>query len=502
MSKDTTLTRQDSLSFRTGVILIGNIAYLTLKLILPIILVRLISKDAFGTYRQTFLVYTTLTTIFLLGIPQSIYYFVPKLSKEKQWDFLIQSLLFLEIISILIALLMWNFSGLIAQFFNNPELQQYLKIISFYVVFLLPAECFIPLMICLDKQFLAATRKVFFGILFLIAVILPLALGYTLKHVFYALVLTGSIQLFIVLFHIKKAFTQSHFSKDFSLLKSQLNYSLPIGFSSILGILTREIDKYMISFYFLPQQFAVYAIGARELPFVQTITYSVSNVIQPKLVSYYDKNDLNCFFDLWHRSIRKTALVICPLFVFSLVFAGQIILALYTNAYLESVVIFRIYLLALPLRITTYGTVLLAMGSSREVMISTVIALIANIILNVFLIQVLGLAGAAIATTIVVYIGVIYLLYQIRVKSKWSVYKLLPWQVLLRIFLVSILCGLVVYPLLQSKLSPFLVVVCGLLLYYTLFYLIARKFDILRTEEINQIKEFLRIKSVQRRETN
>ena len=74
------------------------------QLIIGIVLVRLISKEMLGSYRQVMLVYGLLAGIFTIQIESSLYYFLPKCRPEKRRDLVAQTLLITGIISLSIGL--------------------------------------------------------------------------------------------------------------------------------------------------------------------------------------------------------------------------------------------------------------------------------------------------------------------------------------------------------------------------------------------------------------
>ena len=80
-----------SLADKAGIIGLGRFLRALGKLLLAIIIVRLLSKFDYGTYRQIFMLYSLFSIIFFLGLPTSVYYFVPRINKEDSKTFIIQS---------------------------------------------------------------------------------------------------------------------------------------------------------------------------------------------------------------------------------------------------------------------------------------------------------------------------------------------------------------------------------------------------------------------------
>ena len=482
-----------SLTGKTGIIIFGKVSHTLIMLIIPIILTRFITKNEFGTYRQIFLILNILITIFVLGVPKSIYYFLPRLSPQKQWSFIFQSFLFLVITGTIVAISIFLFSGLISHFLNNPALNKYLSLFCIYIIFILPLECFVPLMICLEKYKIATFQRILFDIIFLSAVIIPILLGRGLDTIIFTLLISAPFNFIIACAFILREFKFRNYLFDFNQLKLQLSYSLPIGFSSIIIVIMNEFDKVMISYFFPPAIFAIYAIGAREVPFVNNITFSVSGVIQPKLVEYFKQNDMQNFINLCQRAARKTALIIFPIFIFCFITADYIITILFTQQYIDSTIIFRIYLLTLLIRFTSLGPILLAMGFTKEVLESSVLSLTINIVLTILLIKIIGTIGAAIATVLAIYLNFSYLLYKINIRTRLVLKSLIPWIQIIKILIVASICGIILYPLI-SFLQPSIILLFLLSFVFFGFYVSGGIiFGIIKKAEVTEFLKILRI---------
>ena len=61
-------------------------------------------------------------------------------------------------------------------------------------------------------------------------------------------------------------------------IKEQFSYALPLGLSSIVLLLFTHTDKYIITHYRGSSAFAIYSVGAFQVPFVNIIRGSVTNI--------------------------------------------------------------------------------------------------------------------------------------------------------------------------------------------------------------------------------
>ena len=61
-------------------IAIGSLCSFLFAIVSSAILSRYLAKDAYGTYKQVMYVYTTLLSVFTLGLPLAYSYFLPRVS--------------------------------------------------------------------------------------------------------------------------------------------------------------------------------------------------------------------------------------------------------------------------------------------------------------------------------------------------------------------------------------------------------------------------------------
>src|SRR6201985_3614168 len=73
---------------------------------LPLVLARLLAPEAFGTYKQFFLIIATLQLTGQLGLTQSLYYFMPRGGRERG-AFVSQSFLSLTVLGVLFGAALW-----------------------------------------------------------------------------------------------------------------------------------------------------------------------------------------------------------------------------------------------------------------------------------------------------------------------------------------------------------------------------------------------------------
>jgi O-antigen/teichoic acid export membrane protein len=199
-------------------------------------------------------------------------------------------------------------------------------------------------------------------------------------------------------------------------MTEMVKYSVPLGFSGMLGLITLQLDKIIVSSMCTPEEFAIYANGAIEIPLIGIITGSIATVILADMTIMCQQKNHDKALMLFHRASLRSASVLLPAMCFLMITADQFIITVYSVKYIQSVPPFRLYLLILPVRIVVYGSAIMALGMTRFILIRSIFDLIINAILSVILVRVLGYIGAVIATILTLYLWSVP--FNLRIISK------------------------------------------------------------------------------------
>lgn len=464
------------------------------NLVLGVVLVRLLPKADYGTYLQVLLICSTVSLVVAFGIPQSIYYFLPqsKSDNNSRRNFLIQTLLLLFIIGVIAGLICFLSRDYIAKWMNNPSLLKLSLIFCAYLSLLLPEQCLEPMLISLDKAKLAAGLNVIFNSSFILFILTPLLFGLDLTALFLSVLIFYLFKnLFIIIYILRIPAPQVGIACNFNILKSQLHYSFPLGVSSIIGLLSDKVGQFMISFWFPPAVFAVFARGAFQLPLVNILPYTLADFLLPKYIELHNDDKQGELLRLWHESVRKTALIILPIFIFSFLIAEKLIIFLFTSEYSGSVIIFRIYLFLLPLRLTAFGSILKAAGDTKSIMEASFLFLISNIILNIIFYKIFGFTGPAIATVVAMNMNIAYYLIKIKKAFNLAIFAMLPWKEISKISMVSLIIGTVAYPFVFLNIPQAATIFLTFVVFITLYILTALKVKMFTASDIRLIKKWL-----------
>ncbi|MCK5212026.1 polysaccharide biosynthesis protein [Candidatus Parcubacteria bacterium] len=476
-----------------------------LLFISSIILVRYLNKTEYGTYMQIMLISNTAIMLMLLGLPQSIYYFYPKVLNRSH--FIFRNILISIFIGMIAALLIYVLKNRLSVWLNNPILSDYGWLISCLVFFRSLSNFREPTLLSGGQLISNAISALLCNFVFYTPLIVAIFFFQSLKILLLILLFSSGVEFiinFLFMFNVflkekKSKCNNNEISKNHQLtvsLKKQLCYALPIGISSYLGIISRQFDQFIVSVYFAPKDFAVYTRGAMRIPFLSSLPFTINNIMMPNYVASYQRGDLRSFFYYFHRSIEKLAKVNFPAFSFLFAVAPTLITFLYTNEYVDAASILRVYLGLLVIQITSYAIICRASGKTSFIMHATMISFFINIILSLLLVSMFGAIGAAVATLIAIVVSNFYLLILSCKILNTSLKKIFPWVYLFRLFTVSFIASIPVYCLeylfTSGDVSQFLILLLDALVYfYCIIFLMMRQ-GLIYEDDIELLKKWLR----------
>lgn len=450
-----------SLSKKVGVVGFSKLLLSVNTFLINILFTRLLTKDMNGSYQQTLLVVNLFSMIFIFGVPTSIYYFFPRLSDSEKKGFLYQSVIILIGFGILTSSVMFFISGWIAARFDNPILSDLLKAAAPYLLCLLASSFSDAVLIALNRHKLMAFLTIIFTSLHFASVVVPTILGFSLNTVFISLGIVTSIKFIVSLFVCADLTGKSQLNFSSSLIKEQLFYIIPIGLNSVIDVFSKELDRTIVSAFFNVTELANYHCGALEIPLIGILTGSITAVLIPELAKCRSDERWGDFGDLFRSATVKTALIIFPLFGFLMLFAPQIFLILFTEAYLPGVPIFRIYLFMLPIRIVSFQAALFSLGKTKTVMLGAILDLLGNCILSIALIGFFGVKGVAIGLVAATICQALFYLVAIKktISIPWE--KLLDFKAFSKIGLACVLGLLPCFITLKTSFVPYKELIAG-----------------------------------------
>ncbi|MCF6297292.1 MAG: oligosaccharide flippase family protein [Flavobacteriaceae bacterium] len=196
-----------------------------------------------------------------------------------------------------------------------------------------------------------------------------------------------------------------------------LKESFPIMISALILVLLGGLDVFFIGVYETEGVVAIYSVSQKLAMLSVLSLQAVNSILAPKIAKYYNENnhyDAQKLIDFATRINTYITFVIVGV----IIIFNSFLLGLFGEAFLEGKV--TLFLLCIGQIISalsgSVGIILLMTGNQKIFRNITLFALLINILINIILIPIYGIIGAAIATIVSISFWNIYGAYYLKKK--------------------------------------------------------------------------------------
>lgn len=375
-----------------------------LGLVVTRILAENLSLNDYGTYSQVMLLFSTLSSLTILGMADAANYFFHNHFKDRSRY--LSTICFIQfIIYLLLQPTLFYFSDCISEYFSNEKIKDLILFSS--------ALSFNFNLICiLQIVFIGIGKARQIAVINLIISTFKLILFYLVAQIFNEIVLIFWSLLFLDFIHILYFYFYIYRSGsrislkfvDISIIKNIFNYGLPLAVYLIINSLSRDLDRYFISGVTNTETLAMYTNASKILPF-DIIMVSFCTILIPYISKYLASNNINEALILYKNFLKLSILTTSMLAFSAIASAPMLMQLLYTEKYLNGLSIFIVYILIDIFRV--FGITLIITASARNYYLVkvSVFALISNFVLNFIFYDLFGIIGPAYSTLFVTIIS-------------------------------------------------------------------------------------------------
>lgn len=399
-----TTAKSSSLTTRTFWLICAKTLAFALGFALPLLLVRRLSQTEFGLYKQAFLIVGTASSILPLGFTMSAFYFLPR-EAERRGAIVFNIMVFNFFIGSLGLLALVLRPSLIETLLNSPALVPHAPLIGVLILvwvmsYFLEVSALANQEVGLSTVFIIGAQLTKTALLLLAAISLP-----SVRMLLYAAIIQGGLQMITLLFYLRSRF--GHFWREFdwSVMREQLGYALPIGLGALLYVVLMDLHNYFVSYRFGAEAFAIYAIGCFSLPLVGIIGESVGPVLIPSVSRLQKEGRTREIVKVTASAMRKLSVIYFPLYALLLVVGRELIAFLFTAQYLGSWPIFAINLSLLPFLILVADPIIRVHAEHRFFLLKlravTIVVLFTALLVGTKYFGLIGAISAMVCVSIV-----------------------------------------------------------------------------------------------------
>ena len=423
-----------ALSLGSALSMIASLAY-------GMVAARWLSKHDYATLRQTFLAYDFAAPLLMLGLPNAVYYFLPREPQAKRGVIVDNMALLLGGAILFSLFIAFGGNRILAMRFDNPDLEHTLKWMIPYPLIMMPVAGLAAALVCAGRTKTLAIYNVLSSLTLTVGAILAILFTKSYAAPIMTRIIVPAVFLPVALVLMFKAVPGRVRGPHGASMMAMAKYSIPLGVASILGSITLQMHSVIVASMTSPENFAIYINGAMEIPLISIITGSITVVVFAEMAELCHKGEKVAALELFHKASLKSAVILFPAMCFLLVTAVPFIRLLFSDKYHASVYPFIVYLFVLPVRVVVYGAALMALGMTRVILVRSVIDLAINGILCFLLVKIFGYMGAAFALILTLYLWTTpFNLYKIAQGYEISWKASLPFKKLFTILTISILC--------------------------------------------------------------
>ena len=213
---------------------------------------------------------------------------------------------------------------------------------------------------------------------------------HTVQYSMYGLIVVAAMKLVLSLVLLIKYAT---LKVNLNLQVTSLKLSAPLIASIFVSGSAEYVDGVIVKSKFDNVFFAIYRYGAKELPVLLIIANTFSTAMIPAIAANLEDG----LMELKAKSARMMHFFF-PVSIALMMVSPYIYRYGFNESFTYSAVIFNIYLLLIIPRVLFPQTILTGMQQTNFLLISSILEIIINVSLSIYLAGKIGLAGIAVGT--------------------------------------------------------------------------------------------------------
>ena len=453
---------------QAAVLIAARFANYGLVLISPIILVRILSVEQFGQYRQ-FVVYATFLQLFAaFSFTESLLYFVPSYAKSV-WRIANQTNLLTACSSMVVvaALILLDLS------LKHAVVGPYLWPLVAYVLLFVNLDFWEYFLLAIHRP--AAVFAYTAGRLTArMATVIVVALVTTnVGTIIWALVGLEAVRISIACIFWRLMDRSADEPPIANVWREQLRYCMGTGFAMMLNIANRNLGNVAVARVLGPVSLAHYTIGTYAEYFYLALGYSIALVLLAEMVRRNNESPGSALL-LWQKTTVVNCMLLLPVAILLARFAEPIIVTLFGKGYRPAVMVMQVHMLFMIRACFDFSPAVRALNRTRAFVYCNVAALIVNAIALSVLMPAYGIVGVVGALVISSYADAFVLgwaairLYGVPLRS------FIPWKSVGKVGLSAAISAAVIWSSVWTDWFGFGGVIAASIVYYAAFVLMLR----------------------------
>src|ERR1041384_7567992 len=356
-----------------------------LALLSPLLLVRLLEIDEYGRYRQFMTTAMFITSLAGFALAANLNYLIARSPDRQSVDISNTCLLMLGV-SLISALLI----AALRPWLVPPEISSSWLLLAAYVFLFLNLEVLVSYWLAHGRSLPVMVYTLLITA-WRLGTLLAAALYYDDVEMIFVTIVCAEALKNLAIYAWLRAQGLLVFRWHHDAFREQVKLVAPLGIGSVLNK-ANDFGKVVVGTQLGPVPMALYTTAAYQVPLVNIVQTSLSDVIFPDMVKRAQR-DPYAGFALWRRAQTLIFAVICPAWILLTYFAEPLIRVAFTETYVEATPYFQVFLLLMVRQCFQFSVPLRSVADNASFATSNAVALVINAVLIIVLMPRYGLWG-------------------------------------------------------------------------------------------------------------
>ncbi|WP_342764292.1 MULTISPECIES: flippase [unclassified Thermococcus] len=391
----------------TGIVFAGTVATMLLTFLSRVIIARYFDRYQYGSFTLTITILSIAMTVAIMGfqsgIPRELSRYRMEVP-EKISALISTALLMTSVTSLIMTAVTAILAPHLGLMLNDIYLPRTLRLASPA----LPSMALLMILVAISRGFGRVRENLYYRnilspLLFLTILVAGLFLGLGFTFVFIAYVFAQFLTMGALAFEmIRLGLLPKRFTFDRELGKELFIFSLPLLLTGILDYVMGWTDSIMLGYYFDPDVVGLYNGAAPIARLIPLFLNSMGFLYIPIATTFFTTGNIEGLKKLYRTTTRWVFLLTFPVFVFIFAFPEVTIGLFFGSKYVEAGTALRILAAGFVFHVLLglNGMSLTVIGETNANLVGNFFASVANVVLNILLIPIYGIEGAATATAV------------------------------------------------------------------------------------------------------
>jgi O-antigen/teichoic acid export membrane protein len=412
-----------------------------LQFALPILLTRTLAADEFATYRFLWLVASTVTGVLLLGLPQSLFYFLPRRDAAGRVTVLWQTIALCTLLgaaaallSLLAARMPWSADAFALLPRNHLAFLLFLTLFCGTAAYDTMAAAMSEIAVQARISAAASTTRV-------IAVLAGVWIG-TIEAIVWALVVYVVMRFALQTLFVVRRLPVAQTHIGWASVREQVAYSLPFGLATGFWQLRGQAEQWVGATMLAAREYASLSIAASIVPVVLLVRRAITNAIFADLNRLESEGKHVEMVVVNGQANVMAAAWLFPLLAMLFAVAQPLVVLVYTGTYADAAFVTQLLIIgSIGSNFIETSSMAKALNLGRQLLMFDAAMLVVSVALSIAGGWLFGLQGIVIGSIVGRYMSTIFCAWIVMRRLRIPLARFQPWERLVKALAASVIAA-------------------------------------------------------------